>query len=138
MNISNRKTVLFVEDEIALNRIVSRRLEREFSVIPALNGREALKKLESNRVDCILLDLEMPCMNGIEFLRLIRDKGDNTPVLIVTGKSCREYAEEAADLNIQGSPTTPTRSLKGCAILRAVREGLKTQQAGCSTTITPG
>lgn len=107
MNDTNRKTILFVEDEIELNRIVSIILEREFNVMPALSGREALEKLEQTRVDAILLDLEMPHMNGIEFLRHFRSSGNNTPVIIVTGNSCREHAEQAADLGVQGYVIKP-------------------------------
>jgi serine phosphatase RsbU (regulator of sigma subunit) len=57
-----------------------------YCVFTASNGREAIEKLQSLYVDLIILDMHMPVMNGLEFLKLIRKKNyTNKPVLMVSG-----------------------------------------------------
>lgn len=64
------------------------------------NGKEALKSLEESSVDLIITDIEMPHMNGIEFLKNIRERGWDVEVIFFTGFSEFQYAREGAKLNI--------------------------------------
>jgi two-component system response regulator FixJ len=56
-----------------------------YGVTEYASGQEFLDSGPRKRVDCVVLDLEMPGMNGIEVLGRLRDKDSTTPVLIVTG-----------------------------------------------------
>ncbi len=71
---THRKTrVLIVEDELALNEAYSRLLETVgITPLKAFNGQEAVAILKHEKPDVILLDLRMPVMDGIEFLRTVK------------------------------------------------------------------
>lgn len=64
------------------------------------NGKDALKSLEKNSADLIITDIEMPHMNGIDFLKNIRERGWDVEVVFLTGFSEFQYAREGAKLNI--------------------------------------
>ena len=79
--------ILVVEDEKHLNRIISEAVEDEgYSVDSCYNGLEALEYLECAEYDVIILDVMMPKMNGLELVRKLRDRGNNTPVLFLTAR----------------------------------------------------
>src|SRR5208337_3962365 len=90
-------SVMVVDDDPAILDVTRLVLERshEISVKPVSSSREALDVLQKNMFDAIVLDYDLPGINGIEFLKIIRDKGDVTPVIIFTGVG-REHAAIAA------------------------------------------
>lgn len=62
-------TILCIDDSATLRKIVSLSLKGiGYTVIDAENGQVGLEKLAENKVDCIILDINMPVMGGIEFL----------------------------------------------------------------------
>ena len=80
------KTVMVVDDEERLVRLVSTYLEQEgFRVVGARDGREALFAARQEKPDLIILDVMMPEMDGLEFLRLHR-KERETPVILLTAR----------------------------------------------------
>lgn len=86
-----RPDVLLVVDDDALNRdLMIRRLARRgFETAPAGDGQSALEWIQSHTVDLVLLDVEMPEMNGIEVLKILRRTYTpaQLPIIMVTGKS---------------------------------------------------
>lgn len=81
----SKQTVLVVEDEKVLNDAYTTILKKEgYNVLSAFDGEEALTVVESNKVHLILLDLRMPKVNGIEFLKAYDlESKDNPPIVIV-------------------------------------------------------
>jgi DNA-binding response OmpR family regulator len=78
---------LVVEDEKHLNRIISEAVEDEgYSVDSCYNGVEAMEFLECADYDVMILDINMPKMNGLELVRKLREKGNTTPVLFLTAR----------------------------------------------------
>lgn len=82
------------------------------SIVEAENGQEALEKINSNWVDLIFLDINMPVMNGVEFLEKIRNDKNlkETPVIIVSTEGSRDRIEYLEKLGISAylrKPTTP-------------------------------
>lgn len=78
------KTIMIVEDEDGIREMTERFLAKEgFKVIPAANGEDALNKLSVVRPDLILLDIEMPGLNGFEVCREIRKKM-TIPIIFLT------------------------------------------------------
>jgi DNA-binding response OmpR family regulator len=78
-------SVLLVEDEVNVVNFIKRGLgEEAYTVSVALNGLDALKMVEDNHYDMILLDVMIPEMNGIEVCKNIRAKGIQTPILFLT------------------------------------------------------
>lgn len=78
--------ILVVDDEERIRRLIRMYLERENHIIEeAETGEEALQKALSKDYDCILLDLMMPGMDGIEVCEKLREK-KSTPVIMITAK----------------------------------------------------
>ncbi len=90
---------ILIVDDIWLNRQLLIKLLRNkgFNIIEAENGREAIEKLINNDIDCILIDIEMPVMNGIETAEFIRNQLPfpkcKTKLIAVTAHPKEEFAD---------------------------------------------
>lgn len=97
--------VLIADDHKMVREGLRRILEfdGEIQVIDeADNGEECIKKIRSSKPDIILLDINMPVMNGIEALQEIRKKKLKTKVIILTVHNEIEYLLRAVDIGIDG------------------------------------
>ena len=88
---------LFVDDEPALLEVAKEFIENEGNVHVdiAESVRAALDVLNTQKYDAIVSDYQMPGMNGIEFLKALRERNDNTPFILFTGKGREEIVIEA-------------------------------------------
>src|SRR4051794_33020458 len=79
--------VLVVDDISALSEQYAYDLKRlgGYEVVTANEGGKALELLRSAAVDCMILDLEMPGMDGFEVLRRLEQQGSEVPVIVYTG-----------------------------------------------------
>ena len=78
--------ILLVEDDLAINDMVKGQFIKEgFEVVSAFDGEEALELFANDMFDLILLDLMLPKLDGMEFLKIIREKS-MIPVLIMSAK----------------------------------------------------
>jgi len=102
-----KKKVLLVDDEPRLIESLSILLENCYKTYKATNGIEAWEMVKNNDVDAIILDIVMPDMDGLDFLKKLRGEGNKVPVIIVTGNSCLEYAEKSAHLMVSGYFSKP-------------------------------
>jgi two-component system response regulator MprA len=79
--------ILVVEDELAVQSALSRALSLEhYEVGRAADGVQALERLGSGLYEAIILDIAMPRMDGLEVCRRMRERGDRTPVLMLTAR----------------------------------------------------
>lgn len=91
------KKILIVEDsKIAQERITSI-LNSDFKTTIAKDGKEAIEKLKEESFHLVLLDLNMPTMNGWEFLIFLREKGLNIPIIVVTAERNSEKLKVVND-----------------------------------------
>lgn len=111
---SRRKHILVVDDDSRMLKIINRHLAEKYDVATALNGRLALKFLETKRTDLILLDYEMPLENGPAILKKIREnpRTQNIPVVFLTGISERNKIQKALVLKPQGYLLKPIDHIK--------------------------
>ena len=79
--------ILLVEDQKDLREILEKRLKKEYSVDSCEDGEEALDFLSVYSYDIVLLDIMLPKLDGMEVLRRMRQRGMNTPVLLLTAKN---------------------------------------------------
>jgi two-component system copper resistance phosphate regulon response regulator CusR len=87
--------ILVVEDDRTVGQYVKRGLEEQrYHADLAEDGMEGLRLASGGRYDLIVLDLRLPEMNGLEVLRTLRDRGNTTPVLVLT-------AQDAVDFKVQ-------------------------------------
>jgi DNA-binding NtrC family response regulator len=78
--------ILCIDDEPAIRLSIQVYLEDHgHTVTTALNGLEGLKAIESQEFDCILLDLAMPGISGLEVLNKVKEMRPNLPVIVVSG-----------------------------------------------------
>ncbi len=88
--------VLIVDDEVMIIESLKGILSDDgFEVLHAYNGYEALKKIEMESPDIVLLDIWMPGMDGIETLKEIKKSYPNLPVIMITGHGSIESAVDA-------------------------------------------
>lgn len=91
--------VLLVDDEEEFISVLSERMEtRGIKVDTAASGKEALKKVEEGSYDAIILDLQMPEMDGIETLKRLQSKNPDLQIILLTGYATLEKGIEAVKL----------------------------------------
>jgi len=79
--------ILIAEDDRELCRLFAHVLIKNgYSVKEVCNGKEALDALDNDYFDLIISDIMMPVMDGYEFVRMLRNSGNNTPVMMITAK----------------------------------------------------
>jgi CheY-like chemotaxis protein len=107
--------ILLAEDNLVNQKLAMRLLEkRGHSVLLAGNGQEALTLLETNAVDLILMDLQMPEMNGIEATRAIRGGGRygsrRTPIVAMTACAMASDRQRCLEAGMDGYLSKPVRA----------------------------
>ncbi|MGB6329603.1 MAG: response regulator [Halarcobacter sp.] len=95
-------TILYAEDEIGIRKNIMKTLSYYAKdVYEASNGKEALDLYEEKKPDIILSDIHMPIMDGIEFIKKVRKKDKNTPVVMITAHTDKKYLLEAVELHME-------------------------------------
>ena len=88
--------ILIADDEPSNRKILAQELvHKGFAVDTARGGKEALAKIESAPPDLVILDYMMPDLSGLEVLKELRNKGNDTPVIMITAYGSVERAVEA-------------------------------------------
>ena len=93
------KTILVVDDNKTNLMSAKTVLSEDYKVIAVTQGAQALKYLETNKCDLILLDIDMPEMNGFEVLEAIKamHPASDVPVLFITGNTDPETVSKAIE-----------------------------------------
>ncbi len=79
--------ILIAEDDRELRRLFAHvLLKNGYNVKEVSNGKDALDAMDKEYFDLIISDIMMPVMDGYEFVRLLRDSGNSTPVMMITAK----------------------------------------------------
>src|ERR1051326_9398326 len=92
------KTVLIVDDEPAARYGLRRALEPKYRIAEAESGEAARDALNNEKPDLVLLDVVLPGMDGLSFLKLMRGQGNMTPVLMVSALDTAKTAVDALRL----------------------------------------
>jgi CheY-like chemotaxis protein len=97
-------TILIVDDEPILRQLFQKVMEHEgHTILTAANGREALEVMRNRVPDLIMLDMQMPAMDGYTFLRLIRRHQDwaHVPVVIMSALANETDVRSVAALGVR-------------------------------------
>lgn len=91
------QTILVVDDEPQIRRVMRATLTTQgYSIVEARDGQEALEKLRSEKPDLVLLDMNMPVMDGLQACREIR-AGSGVPIIMLTVRSAEKDKVRALD-----------------------------------------
>lgn len=95
--------VLHVDDELSFAELASEFLEREddrFTVITETSADDGLARINTDEIDCIVSDYQMPSTDGLEFLSAVRETHPDLPFILFTGQGSEEIASEALSMGV--------------------------------------
>ena len=97
-------TVLIVDDNASLLRMLNLMLKDKYNVLAATSGDQVFSVIETRRPDVILLDYEMPVVNGRQILEKLRSdvKYKDIPVIFLTAMSDKKHIQSVLDLHPSG------------------------------------
>ncbi len=95
---SEKPLILIVDDELGPRESLRMILKDDYAIKTAGSGKEAISLIDKNEFDLIILDIRMPEMNGIDLLKIIREKAKATEVIMVTAYASVDTATEALRL----------------------------------------
>ena len=107
-----RKTILLVDDSTTNLTLVNALLSNTYTLYTAINGSRMFKLLQNIRPDLILLDIEMPEMDGFEVLKRLKSNGDTAdiPVIFLTAHDTEETGPQNLPPEAAGYITKPFAS----------------------------
>jgi chemosensory pili system protein ChpA (sensor histidine kinase/response regulator) len=118
--------VLVVDDSISVRKVVSNfLLQQGWQPTIARNGIEALERIREEKPDLVLLDVEMPRMNGFEVLQALQSQPEfqDIPVVMLTSRSADKYREKASQLGARGFMTKPFKEDEAIELIRSMTSG---------------
>ena len=117
-------TIYVIDDDDAVRDSLRMLLEAEgFLVVEFASGAEFLRAGRPDRHSCLLLDMHMPGLNGVELLERVRGDHPLMPVVVMTGRPGAEIAKAAASA---GAPLLE-KPFRGRELLGAIERSLRTQ-----------
>lgn len=100
-------TILIVEDDQMVRLLTKTKLSHLYKIKEAADGEEALEVLDHVHVDLLIVDIQMPNMNGYELVRALRDVGDMTPVIMLTAMNTFTHKKERFASGVDDYMTKP-------------------------------
>ncbi len=106
-------TILLAEDEEVLRMLVVDTLEDEgYTIDEASDGEEAYQLIQQKDYDLILLDYMMPVYSGLELIKMIRDEGNQTKIMMLSAKSQASDQQQVLEAGGNYFMTKPFSPLK--------------------------
>ncbi len=122
-----RRLIMIVDDSVTVRKVTSRLLERQgYDVVTAKDGVDAIEQLDTVKPDLMLLDIEMPRMDGFEVTNLVRhhEIHRDLPIIMITSRTGEKHRERALSLGVNqymGKPFQEETLLENIESLLTVR-----------------
>jgi CheY-like chemotaxis protein len=134
--------ILMAEDNRINQRVGQMRLEKQgHTVVMAANGREALEALEASRFDLVLMDVQMPEMDGLEATTLLRRReegsGRRIPIIALTASAMKGDRERCLEAGMDGYVSKPLQPDELLQVMREVLSAAEPPPVAPSQCITP-
>lgn len=125
-NYLNNKTALYVEDdEVVLNNI-SKLLRNYFKKVhTAADGQSGYDVFVKEDIEILLVDIELPKLNGIDLIKQIRKIDQNIPIVIISAYTKTDYLLESVELNLDKYIVKPFTSKKFHSLLKKLDENFR-------------
>jgi chemosensory pili system protein ChpA (sensor histidine kinase/response regulator) len=122
---SGAPLVMVVDDSLTVRKITSRMLAREgYEIATAKDGVDALQQLQDVKPDCILLDVEMPRMDGFEFARNVRadEATKGIPIIMITSRTADKHRNHALEIGVNEYMGKPYQEEQLLALIKRYTE----------------
>ncbi|MFV0362397.1 MAG: response regulator [Suipraeoptans sp.] len=119
----------------SLQYIVSNSFGDECKCMIAKNGRQAIEIAEEFRPDIIMMDIQMPGINGIEAMQEIRSENKNVVFVVLTAYDKFEYSQAAIDLGVFSYLTKPINKDVFCDVIRSARKKVEERKKKASSDL---
>ena len=110
----DRKRILIVEDSPTMRQLLVFALRRlkDVDIVEAQDGMDGLRKVSSDHFDLALIDINMPVMDGLKLISLIRGEDSlcNIPIVVITTEGAKEDRERALSLGANEYLTKPIQA----------------------------
>ena len=117
------KTILTIDDSASIRQMVTLTLSSAgLDVIEAINGSDGYDKAIANTVHAVITDLNMPVMNGIEFIRKYRQhpSSKGVPIILLTTESDEELKRQAKEAGATGWIVKPFKQGQLLSVIKKV------------------
>ena len=115
----NNKTALYVEDDEVVSTNISKLLRNYFQKVhTALDGQSGYDVFIKEEIDILLVDIELPKLNGINLIKQIRKIDQKIPIVIISAYTKTDYLLESVELNLNKYIVKPFTSKKFHALLK--------------------
>jgi len=103
MNQTKKLNILVVDDDVTTREAIVDFLDAFFeNILSADNGEEALKLYKSHRIDIIFTDINMPVLNGLDFIQKVREVDVSIPILIISAHTEADYFTKSIRYGVDG------------------------------------
>jgi len=121
---SNPPRILIVEDSPTMRQLLVFALKRlkNVDIVEAQDGMDGLRKVSSDHFDLALIDINMPVMDGLKLISLIRSEENlkEMPIVVITTEGAKEDRERALALGAQEYLTKPVQANRVLAVARSL------------------
>jgi chemosensory pili system protein ChpA (sensor histidine kinase/response regulator) len=103
VTLTSAPVIMVVDDSLTVRRVTQRLLERSgYEVMLAKDGVDALRQLQDRRPDVMLVDIEMPKMDGYDLTRNVRNTAATReiPIVMITSRTAEKHRRMALDLGV--------------------------------------
>jgi len=128
-NILKEFSILYAEDDLAVQGSVVEYLSRYFKEVHVANdGKEALKLYKNIKADVLLLDIDMPYLDGLSFAKIVRETNNEIPIVMITAFTDTDKLLKATELNLSKYLVKPVEPKAFKEVLEKVTEILQSQR----------
>lgn len=117
------RKILAVDDSVSIRKSISFILGQEdFEVVEAENGADGLTKATADKFGLIITDINMPIMDGIQFIKELRNTAEHkfTPIIVLTTENQESKMQEGRDAGATGWIVKPFSSEKLIAVVKKI------------------
>ncbi len=123
----DRRRILIVEDSPTMRQLLVFALRRlkDVEIVEAQDGMDGLRKVSSDHYDLALIDINMPVMDGLKLISMIRAEDDlkDIPIVVITTEGANEDRERALNLGANEYLTKPIQANRVLAVAESLLKG---------------